>query len=180
MIAVTLVAVTLLSMVSATALNKANDHKGHLYFTCPGDNEIITRVRSEHDDGPEDRKWEFGCGNAPSGANLSDCAWSRFTGYFEGPSLYQCHNGGVITGWRAFFKDTDRQNRYRCCKPSKGYLTHSCFYTGYVNDFNEMINYRVPDGHVISGVFSEYSSKDKDRRYVFNVCSLDLSAKTSN
>ncbi|KAK3785163.1 hypothetical protein RRG08_021962 [Elysia crispata] len=166
----------LLSGASSVTLKDANGFTDEVKFSCPT-NQIISRVQSEHSNEDEDRLWAFDCAYAPAGASLSDCAWSGYVNEMKETTVYQCHDGGVITGWQSTHDKNleDRRTKYKCCKP-KGYLTHTCHYTGYLNYFDEVLNYRVPDGTAITGVFSEFSSRNGDRRFIFNICALDLAA----
>ena len=51
------------------------DFDQHFTFSCP-DNEILKTIESIHDNGKEDRVFNFGCVPLPGGAALSGCEWS--------------------------------------------------------------------------------------------------------
>ena len=55
-----------------------NDWDEPLLFTCPR-HQSISRIRSEHDNGPEDRRWDMDCRKLPSGASMASesCQWTR-------------------------------------------------------------------------------------------------------
>ncbi|GFN91354.1 hemagglutinin/amebocyte aggregation factor [Plakobranchus ocellatus] len=165
-----------LTVASSKTIQDANKYDHEVKFTCPS-NQFIKNIQSDHNDRYEDRTWAFRCAYVPAGATLSECSWSGYVNTMSDPANYNCHDGGIITGWKSYHsnKEEDRATKYRCCK-AKAYLTHTCQYTGFFNDWDGVLNYRVPNGWVLTGVFSHYLGSKRDRRFNFNICQLDLEA----
>ncbi|GFS03043.1 hemagglutinin/amebocyte aggregation factor [Elysia marginata] len=51
------------------------DWDQHFTFSCP-DNQMLKTIESIHDNGKEDRVFNFGCSPLPGGAALTGCEWS--------------------------------------------------------------------------------------------------------
>uniref|UniRef100_A0A673FGV5 Hemagglutinin/amebocyte aggregation factor n=1 Tax=Sinocyclocheilus rhinocerous TaxID=307959 RepID=A0A673FGV5_9TELE len=55
------------------------------------------------------------------------------------------------------------------CQANNG-QSESCFWTSYVNDFDQVIFFECPAQHVIAGMSSYHSNHHEDRRWRFNCC----------
>merc|ERR1719443_1833733 len=87
-----------------------NDYDGYLYFECP-EGQSISRLMSIHDNGHEDRRWN-----------------------------------------------------YKCCVAANT-CYHDCHYSPYINAYDEAMDYTVQDGYVVTGLESEHSNGNEDRRW---------------
>ncbi|XP_052388297.1 hemagglutinin/amebocyte aggregation factor-like [Carassius gibelio] len=55
------------------------------------------------------------------------------------------------------------------CQVTNG-QSGSCFWTSYVNDFDQVIFFECPAQHVIAGMSSYHSNSHEDRRWKFYCC----------
>ncbi|GFS25520.1 hemagglutinin/amebocyte aggregation factor [Elysia marginata] len=138
-----------------------HSYRRYLNYTCPP-GEVFSRLESEHHDSKDvqDRKWHAECATPDAGA-ATNCAWSGL-GYvndYDGIMLYQCPDNSVLSGMASVYSKyyLDRRYKFYCCGVSDT-VAHSCYYTGYQNDFNNMMDFKVPTGWIIKGVFSHHSN----------------------
>ncbi|CAL1547709.1 unnamed protein product [Lymnaea stagnalis] len=146
---------------------------GHFQFACPA-GQSLKHLDSVHDDHYEDRVWNFSCSVPPHGAYLTECEWSGYQNNFEEILEFQCPNESVITGIESVNDNgyEDRRWSFQCCVP-EGLVTHGCVYTPYINTYDHMLSYRVPDDYVLRGVDSVTDNKYQDRIFRFDICKLD-------
>ncbi|GFN99551.1 hemagglutinin/amebocyte aggregation factor [Plakobranchus ocellatus] len=133
--------------------------------------EILKSLYSVHNNHKEDRRWKFSCGAAPGGASPQTCYWTGYENYWDEPMSFQCPSDYVLAGLQSYHsnKREDRRFRFKCCKDS-GFRTYSCGMTSYINDWDKVLDYKVPNGHVLTGVSSYHSNHREDRRYKFMIC----------
>ncbi|XP_046585281.1 hemagglutinin/amebocyte aggregation factor-like [Haliotis rubra] len=150
-----------------------NDWDQSFKRQCPSGTSLSS-IYSEHDNKKEDRRWSLAC--ARTGASES-CAWTpsqsdSYANNYDGLLLFQCSGQGVITGIdsRHSNRREDRQFKFRCCAIPNVVLTE-CTYTGWQNDYDRPMDFKVPAGKVLRGAFSLHDNKKEDRRWVFTVCS---------
>jgi len=151
---------------------------GNLRFECPND-QYISRIRSEHDNYREDRRFHYYCEEQPhlSGVISTTCGWT--TGYindFDDPMFYTCNTVGgaaYVTGFESYHNNRmeDRRWNVKCCSGSGTCFTQ-CRVTGYINDWDRPMDYTVPDGYVITTVKSEHDNRKEDRRWQLQICRL--------
>ncbi|XP_065933600.1 dermatopontin isoform X1 [Magallana gigas] len=145
-----------------------NDYDKPFTFTCPS-HQSINRVVSHHDNGPEDRKFDFQCTKYTEGTE--SCFWSEYANNFDQPVAYQCPNGGVMDGVGSYHDNgsEDRRFRFYCCE-KPGMCLYNCFYSGWVNSYDGDLDYTVPAGHVMRGMISIHDNGSEDRIFDFEVC----------
>ncbi|GFO48454.1 hemagglutinin/amebocyte aggregation factor [Plakobranchus ocellatus] len=153
-------AIILITLALAIGTSSAwmTDWDQHFTFSCP-DNEMLKTIESIHDNGKEDRVFNFGCTPVPFGASLSGCEWSGYANDYDKLLEFQCHNDAVITGIDSVHDNgkEDRRYKFRCCNPV-GLVTHACEYTGIINNYDAHLLYRAPDGMAIKGVSSRHDN----------------------
>ncbi|CAL1547710.1 unnamed protein product [Lymnaea stagnalis] len=145
----------------------------HFQFACPA-GQSLKHLDSVHDNHHEDRVWNFSCSVPPHGVSLSECEWSGYQNNFDELLEFQCPNESVITGIESIHDNRyeDRKWSFQCCNP-EGFVTHGCVYTQYVNTYDNMLTYRVPDDYVLRGVDSVHDNRHEDRIFRFDICKLD-------
>ncbi|KAK3711617.1 hypothetical protein RRG08_020998 [Elysia crispata] len=159
----------------AQAQTWQHDFHQNINFTCPTD-QILSRLESEHDNKHQDRRWYLQC-TKPKLASVTNCEWNGI-GYvndWDGFMLYQCSDDKVISGIMSVFDGYHKDRRYRfyCCDVADS-VAHSCAFTSYQNDYNRKLDYEVPNGWAIKGVFSHHwNNPHEDRRFKFEICKLD-------
>jgi hypothetical protein len=81
-------------------------------------------------------------------------------------NLFINANGGIrLNPWAGTFGSG---NYWRDYYP---WLTHSnCFWTGFVNDWDAVMNYVCPDNRFMAGMYSEHNNGREDRRFQFYCC----------
>lgn len=146
----------------------------HTYFqlACP-DGQVIRHLESIHDNGQEDRVWNMTCAATPRWVDLIECEWSGYQNNYDEALIFQCPNDDIITGIESVH-DNSRQDRmwsFQCCNP-QDYVTHACLYTPFINTYDNVLSYRVPNDYVLRGVESLEDEDKKDRIFKFDICKL--------
>ncbi|KAH9491656.1 hypothetical protein Btru_030606 [Bulinus truncatus] len=136
--------------------------------------ESLLALTSIHNNHHEDRIWNFTCSAPPHGAKLSTCEWSGYVNQYDQLVNYQCPGEGMICGIESVHdnRHEDRIWSYFCCAPI-GFITHGCELTPYVNTYDNLLNYRVPDDYILRGVDSVHDNHHEDRIFKFDVCKFD-------
>ena len=57
------------------ALGWINDYDQPVHFQCP-DGQFLSKIDSQHDNGHEDRVWDFGCSRLPVEGTPENCQWT--------------------------------------------------------------------------------------------------------
>ncbi|MEE6477739.1 hypothetical protein FKM82_011612 [Ascaphus truei] len=109
--------------------------------------------------------------NASGDGNTKDTRWANS---YDQPLHFACqghqsisliisehHNGNEDRVWDFGCKNT-------FSKPS------SCYWTGYINNFDEAFDFTCPFGSVLSGMDSYHDNKKEDRRWKFYCCSGEV------
>lgn len=65
----------------------------------------------------------------------------------------------------------DRRFKLQCCRVAYK-TTKNCYNTEFVNDWDSPMNFNVPPGRVIKGVYSVHDNSKEDRRWKINLCDL--------
>uniref|UniRef100_A0A8C2EU29 Hemagglutinin/amebocyte aggregation factor-like n=1 Tax=Cyprinus carpio TaxID=7962 RepID=A0A8C2EU29_CYPCA len=87
---------------------------------------------------------------------------------YDGVLNFQCPAGQSISSITS-----EHNNNYEDrvwdfgCQATK---SESCFWTSYVNDFDQVILFECPTQHVIAGMSSYHSNSYEDRRWKFLCC----------
>ncbi|BFZ22658.1 hypothetical protein BsWGS_25697 [Bradybaena similaris] len=120
----------------------------------------------------EDRRWEFQCKAA--GGETSGCYWTAYLNEFDRPLQYSCPNDEVMNGMMSYHDNRyeDRRFMLQCCRVAN-IVPKNCFYTWWVNDWDGPMNFNVPWGMAIKGVYSEHDNSKEDRRWQFYLCDVD-------
>ncbi|XP_005099814.2 hemagglutinin/amebocyte aggregation factor [Aplysia californica] len=136
-------------------------------------------ILSVHDNNKEDRVFDFTCIPLillyfPETFVELTCEWSNYVNDFDQLIEYQCPNDNVVAGISSYHDNhpEDRRFKFYCCRPND-LVTHGCEYTGYVNSYDQLLNYTVPDGWVLRGMTSVHDNSKNDRIFQFDVCRLD-------
>ncbi|XP_070569333.1 hemagglutinin/amebocyte aggregation factor-like [Ptychodera flava] len=156
-------------LASVNDLTWVNDWEEAVYFTCQP-NEVIHRIASVHWNSKEDRLWGFECAAAPS--NFTQCVWSGYANNYDSILNFQCFSNAVIAGVHSVFDKShdDRQWQYLCCELSGNLAMTTCIQTPYVNEYDEDLDYKMPDQYYWRGVHSTHSNNKEDRIWLFNSC----------
>ncbi|XP_035826016.1 hemagglutinin/amebocyte aggregation factor [Aplysia californica] len=170
----TVVLVVLLPL--ASGVSWMTDYDQQFTYECPEQHYLQT-IESVHDNHKEDRVFNFGC--APmstffSGNELDSCEWTGYVNDFDALMEFQCHNDYIIAGISSYHDNgkEDRRFKFQCCKPGS-LVAHACSYTAYINTYDHVLQYRVPDGYAIRGVNSIHDNGKEDRIFKFDICKLD-------
>jgi len=161
----------LLGICHTTFGGWVNNWDNKLNFQCP-DGEHIYRMKSYHDNGKEDRRWEFFCRKGYVGTD-SECSWSGEVNNWDKVLDYTCPNNGIVTGLESRHDNgkEDRRWKVRCCKLAVKKGT-SCYTTGYINDWDRQMDHRVNAGQAIVGLYSHHDNGKEDRKWKLKVCSF--------
>ena len=99
-------------------------------------------------------------------------AASAYDNDWDEPLLEDCPSGQVISTIYSVHRNIWEDRRWRInCKPApSGATPTSCFWTGYVNNFDEPVSSMCSADYVISGIQSYHSNRHEDRRTRFKCC----------
>jgi len=53
-------------------------------------------------------------------------------------------------------------------------MVHGCYFTGWENNFDGLLDYLVPNKRILHGIESVHLNSAEDRRFKFNICEYDL------
>ncbi|KAJ8261750.1 hypothetical protein GJAV_G00157990 [Gymnothorax javanicus] len=66
-------------------------------------------------------------------------------------------------------RQEDRRWKFYCCKLN-GVCNHHCYWTPYVNHFDEQFTYHVPHLNYLAGAGSYHANRQEDRRWRYLHC----------
>jgi len=96
-----------------------NSWDGVLNFRCPQHHGVygsISRIKSHHHNGKEDRQWDFECNYDIR--TQSSCSWPHdFVNGWDAELQYECPKYGYIAGAYSYHDNhrEDRRWKYYCC-----------------------------------------------------------------
>ncbi|KAM9311499.1 hemagglutinin/amebocyte aggregation factor-like [Gastrophryne carolinensis] len=148
-----------------------NDYDQPFYYSCPG-HQSISMIISIHDNGREDRVWDFSCKDTFS--SPASCFWTGYINEFDQEFNYVCPFGSVLAGLGGYHdnKREDRRWEAYCCQ-GEVRVTSNCKWSGYVNDFDQYLRWDAPSGFYLTGVQSYHDNHREDRRWQYHYCEKD-------
>ena len=136
-----------------------NEYDRPLLVECgPGDS--FSRVISRHHNRREDRIWRWECRRLiSSNPSQAHCVWSHNVNNHDQPISFSCGANGYLNGVESHHSNRheDRVWSFKCCSHPH-HITWNCHNTGYVNYWDGPMNYQVPAGKVINGVYSFHNN----------------------
>ncbi|XP_050954257.1 hemagglutinin/amebocyte aggregation factor [Labeo rohita] len=89
---------------------------------------------------------------------------------YDQPLNFNCAPGQSISSIRSEHHNAFEDRRWELgCKDTFRYGT-DCFWSPYVNYFDEMFSFECPPHHVITGMSSHHNDNYEDRRWQFYCC----------
>lgn len=114
--------------------------------------------------------WTRGRRRRCSSSRPSGVAWvNSWRQYFS----TDCPSSYSVTFWQSEHRNCkeDRIHYFQCGYGPVRYRHGNCAWSGhYVNDFDQLVNYKCPHNGFITGVRSVYSGHHRDRRFNFRCC----------
>ena len=109
------VSLALLMCLVHSSCSYVNNWDQPIRFQCNNGGHIA-RIDSIHDNGKEDRRWDYRCNYNLDISN--DCSWSGHVNSLDDPMLFECSGDGVISGFRSDHDNgkEDRRWQIRCCQ----------------------------------------------------------------
>ncbi|XP_062413004.1 hemagglutinin/amebocyte aggregation factor-like [Sardina pilchardus] len=146
----------------------ANSFDGSVYFICPY-YESISRISSYHSDAYEDRRFSISCKRTFN--SFPTCQQSGWVNSLDRYFAYTCPTNYVLAGMESYHNDNyeDRRFGFRCCAAS-GHRHSYCYWTEYVNWFDQYFEYSTNSRSFLAGVSSYHDNNAEDRRFRFYVC----------
>ena len=134
-----------------------NEFDERLYENCH-DGFGVFHVKSEHDNDKEDRRWLWECRELVHKPE-DHCYWTSYKNDFDRPLTFSCDANEFVGGVESLHDDQyeDRIWKFKCCKIG-GYITRSCFTTGYENEYDGPMDYEADYGYVITGAESTHNN----------------------
>ena len=148
-------------------------------FSCPK-NQIMTGVKSRHNNSAEDRIFGFECSLGQlfdKAIKTKECTQHKNVNTYDKPVKFSCPENQVLTGESSKHSSRaeDRIFSYDCCKVEHPYVelkVDQCFTSPWVNGFDAFFHYRCPQNMVMQGVESYHSSSQEDRRFRYKCCPI--------
>ncbi|XP_058946841.2 hemagglutinin/amebocyte aggregation factor-like [Pocillopora verrucosa] len=147
----------------------ANDWDLPMNFECENGN-AITSLYSFWLGCKNDRVWSLECGAVGKFNNEKKCSLTAEVNEWDGPLFKMCDGNGYVGGLSSVHDNGKEDRRFKvlCCK-SPNHRTTDC-YTQILNDFRAVIDYTVPEEHVIVGFYSYHRNDKEDRAWQARVC----------
>ena len=146
--------------------------KANFTYECP-DGHVLKDIEGMPDKSQADRLWHYDCFDIQA-VPLHSCAWRHDVNDYDKEVIFKCGSDQVIAGvgstWGSRYRD--RSWSFRCCSLGSNYIMHNCNYTGWLNKPLDPMIYSVPEGFMLSGVWSIDDNHYSDRTYNFEVCKL--------
>ncbi|GFO25158.1 hemagglutinin/amebocyte aggregation factor [Plakobranchus ocellatus] len=104
---------------------------------------------------------------------LFAAASGQFVNDWDRPFTFQCRRGYVLKSVYSVHSNhkEDRRWAFRCSRaPNRAFPTR-CYWTGYVNYWDAVMNFVCNRDFVIAGVHSVHDNRREDRRFRFKCCS---------
>ncbi|XP_058964362.2 hemagglutinin/amebocyte aggregation factor [Pocillopora verrucosa] len=127
---------------------------------------------SRHRTCKKDRIFSFACGYGPVTYNRKDCVGkNHLVNNYDKPVDFECKRNSFIIGVGSEYshRHADRRFKFLCC-PARGFVAHSCKTTKYQNEWKGDLDYLVPSGYFLVGVYSKHNNSHEDRRWKFDIC----------
>lgn len=137
-----------------------------LTFTA-GSNRMITGFSSVHDNSKEDRRWKFfhGHSNSVQCIAQSDSGWVND---WDKVLSFTCPTNQALCGVSSYHNNgkEDRRWRFQCCRVASNFYLKKEAFTGYLNKWDEPIEFFCPSAdEVIVGMYSYHDNGKEDRRW---------------
>lgn len=106
-----------------------------------------------------DRMWSWQCKTIKWHGYNTQCANTDYVNSFDKPVYFMCGRDQYVAGVNSYHNNgyEDRRWSFRCCS-TRGLRIFNCRLTGYVNNFNQPINFLASRGEVITGVYSYHNN----------------------
>ncbi|BFZ22664.1 hypothetical protein BsWGS_25703 [Bradybaena similaris] len=155
----------------ASAGEWVNNYDEDAVIDCQGQ-QYLSYIGSVHRDSFEDRIWKFRC--RPPPGEVYDCDWTSYLNDFDNVLNFTCPGNFLINGMMSYNDNYYRDRRFlvKCCRIYPRSTTNCRFTARFVNDWDKEMNFTVPDGKCIKGVYSIHDNGKEDRRWKFNICDL--------
>jgi hypothetical protein len=132
-----------------------------------GNGYVMTGVHSKHDNGREDRLWDF------QQSRMLDSTSPVLTGYvndWDGEFTHTDDNQ-VFVGMYSYHDNHREDRRFRIYKSALSSTAHSCYWTGETNwDAEWWISGNTNEA--ITGMWSRHDNGREDRLFKFRFCKL--------
>ncbi|CAM9489293.1 unnamed protein product [Lampetra fluviatilis] len=147
-----------------------NNYDQLLNFNCPS-HQSISQVQSIHDNGKEDRIWDFRCKGTFDTSRTVTCTQSNYVNNFDEAFSFTCPFHSALNGMESYHDNgkEDRRWKYNCCAQSNVCFSE-CLWTDYVNNWDEQFSWTVPDSYFLAGVSSYHDNGKEDRRWKYHFC----------
>lgn len=140
------------------------------------DNKVFVGMWSEHNSGPEDRKFKmyWGAADSPDFECEDDSSWTRANDWDEDVD-FACGGNKALRGIKSEHSNTkeDRKFWFKCCDISSDgkYYIHSTQMSGWLNEFDLTVDYKCNENEVMTGMQSYHWNSKEDRQFAIR-CGL--------
>ncbi|XP_078668273.1 uncharacterized protein LOC144909819 [Branchiostoma floridae x Branchiostoma belcheri] len=154
-----------------------NTYDGDLTFTCPGENQAISGLYSQHNNAFEDRQFMFECSDLPG--NTQGSTWnSNYQNDYDMELNFLCPFNSVMIGMQSHHNNDKEDRRWSfTCMQVPVYRLADCVWTDY-NDLDADIEVPTLDNYFFTGARSQHHDHAEDRNWSYQRCKLKQTACT--
>lgn len=131
----------------------------------PGGHQAMVGIKSYHDNGKEDRRWQAWTVSTPGLACWPN-NWTEFQNENDAVLDFACPHNQIMAGFAGVWskKNKDRRFRFRCCDVSASDFTVSNVrQTGLANWYDNNLDHACARNEVMVGIHSQHDNKKEDR-----------------
>jgi len=157
--------------VHSTLSGWVNDWDGDMQWSA-GSNRMITGLYSVHSNGREDRRWRFYHGSINK-VHCESPYWTEPLNSEDQAISASCLHNEAVSGFKSKYSNRkeDRVWYLQCCSLTNVALKDMGL-SGYLNDWDAVLDFRCEDNEVLTGVYSVHSNAHEDRRWAARCASL--------
>ena len=81
--------------------------------------------------------------------------WTSYVNDWDRPLFFSCKANYIMCGVESYH-DNDKEDRrwkFKCCR-AKSHFTRNCELSGYANDFDKAMDFKLDASKVITGAYS--------------------------
>jgi len=133
-----------------------------IYYT--DQNMMLTGIYSEHNNDKEDRRWRFWYGSA-AGVTCTPNSWTPWQNDWDANLDFNCGSRQALSGIWSYHTNSreDRRWRFRCCDVSETVDVLSSRETDWLNNWDDVLNFRCGASEVLRGLESYHDNRKEDR-----------------
>ena len=105
---------------------------------------------------------------------LVSCCLAGWQNYWDRHHFGSCDDGGYIRRIKSIHDNSKEDRRWEifCGKSSNLAADQHCYWTGFLNSYDDMLAFNCPGNRVITGMQSQHNNGAEDRQFKFRCCAV--------